>query len=180
MKLSRDNTLLLVIDVQEKIFLTMHEQPETERNMGRLIEGGKVLGLPIVWTEQYPEGLGETIPSVRKALRGHKRLEKISFSCVGDAAVKQAIESHGKRQVLMCGIEAHVCVYQTAADLMEQNYDVHVVSDAVMSRKETNYRLALEKLENLGANITSVEMALFELQGIATGETFKAIARIIK
>lgn len=180
MGLKTKNSILLVIDVQEKIFATMHEQVETETNILRLIEGIKVLGIPIVWTEQYPKGLGPTIRSVREALEAEKPLEKISFSCCGDSGVEKVIESQGKKQMLVCGIEAHVCVYQTAADLLRKGFDVHIVTDAVMSRKEDNYRLALEKMRDLGANLTSVEMALFELQKVAKGETFKAIAEIIK
>ncbi|MFQ6673149.1 MAG: hydrolase [Fidelibacterota bacterium] len=180
MKLSREETLLAIIDVQEKIFATMHEQVETEKNILRLITGAKALDLPIVWTEQYPKGLGPTLKSIREAMADHEALEKIAFSCFGDRAIRETIESLEKNQVLVCGIEAHVCVYQTAADLMENGYNVHVVSDAVMSRKASNWQVALQRMRDLGANVTSVEMALFELQAVAKGESFKAIAEIIK
>lgn len=180
MKLSPETTLLLVIDVQEKIFSTMHEQVETEEDINRLIAGAKVLGLPIVWTEQYPKGLGPTITSVRESLNGRDALEKITFSCMDDDTVRKKVASYERKQVLLCGIEAHVCVYQTATDLLDEGFDVHVVTDAVMSRRESNYRLAVARMKEMGAQLTSVEMALFELQRAARGETFKAIAAIIK
>lgn len=181
MRLSVENCLLLVVDVQEKIFATMRRRDETERNIVRLIKGAKVFQVPVVWTEQYPGGLGKTIPGIRDALKGEYRpLEKRAFSCCGDREIYREIESHGKKQILLCGIEAHVCVYQTAADLLEKGFEVHVVTDAVTSREEANRRLALDKMDGMGANLTSVEMALFELQGIARGDTFKSIAGIIK
>ena len=180
MRLEREKSFLMVIDVQEKIFSTMYEQMETEKNINRMIEGAKALNLPIVWTEQHPKGLGPTIPTVRKSLDGFNSLEKITFSCLGDAAVSSEISSLKRSQAILCGIETHVCIYQTAEDLRELKYDVHVATDAVMSRKPSNYHLALEKLARQGAQLTSVEMALFELQKIAKGETFKAISRIIK
>ena len=180
MMLSKENTLLLVIDIQEKIFQKMNEQVETEANILRLIEGSKVLDIPIVWTEQYPKGLGRTIKSVRNALQGHEVLKKITFSCLDESKIRNKIESYKKKQILICGIETHVCVYQTAIDLMERNFEVHIVSDTVMSRKDLNYHIALDKLRDMGAQITSMEMALFELQKVAKGDTFKAISEIIK
>jgi len=180
MKLKKENTLLLVVDVQEKIFATMHEKVETEKNILRLIRGVKILEIPIVWTEQYPKGLGKTIKNIRNVLKGHESLEKVTFSCLDDTNIEDTILFHKKKQVLICGIEAHVCVYQTAIDLMERKIEAHVVSDAVMSRKELNYHLAIDKLRDQGAQITSVETALFELQRVAKGETFKLLAEIIK
>ena len=180
MRLSPETALLLVIDVQEKIFATMHEEVETEENINRIVAGAKILKLPIIWTEQYPRGLGPTIASVQELLKDNEKLEKIAFSCLGDAAVKESLRTHNRKQVLVCGIEAHVCVYQTVVDLVEEGYDVHLVTDATMSRKESNYRLAVTKMGRMGAQLTSVEMALFELQRVAKGDTFKAIAGTIK
>lgn len=180
MKLSADNTALFVIDVQEKIFAVMNEQAETSRNICRIIEGAKVLDLPVLCTEQYPTGLGHTLSDVTSSLDGTKVLEKITFSCLADAAISQKLKSYGRQQVLVCGIETHVCVYQTVQDLLEEKYDVHVVTDAIMSRSASNHTLGLDKMAHLGANMTSVEMALFELQRVATGDKFKAIASIIR
>ena len=180
MRLSTETSLLIVIDVQEKIFATMYEQKRVKDNIIRMVEGAKTLKIPIIWTEQYSKGLGPTIPELRAALGGHTCYEKITFSCADDNQILKAVEKVSPRDILLCGIEAHVCVYQTAADLIDRGNRVHLVSDAVMSRHKSNHEIALQRMEQIGVNITSVEMALFEFQGAAKGETFKPIAALIK
>ncbi len=180
MRLSTETSLLIVIDVQEKIFATMYEQKRVKDNIIRMVEGAKTLKIPIIWTEQYSKGLGPTIPELRAALGGHTCYEKITFSCADDNQILKAVEKVNPRDILLCGIEAHVCVYQTAADLIDRGNRVHLVSDAVMSRHKSNHEIALQRMEQIGVNITSVEMALFEFQGDAKGETFKPIAALIK
>jgi len=180
MKLIAEETLLIVIDVQEKIFSAMYEKEKTKQNICQLIEGIKVLKIPMVWTEQYPKGLGPTLRDIAFALKGIDLMEKITFSCLGDNAVLSKIKSYSKKQVLVCGIETHVCVYQTVQDLLEEGFDVQVVTDAVMSRQKSNYNIGLQKMSAIGATLTSVEMALFELQIVASGDNFKSLARIIK
>ena len=180
MRLSTETSLLIVIDVQEKIFATMYEQKRVKDNIIRIVEGAKTLKIPIIWTEQYSKGLGPTIPELRAALGGHTCYEKITFSCADDNQILKAVEKVNPRDILLCGIEAHVCVYQTAADLIDRGNRVHLVSDAVMSRHKSNHEIALQRMEQIGVNITSVEMALFEFQGAAKGETFKPIAALIK
>tara|TARA_B100001079_G_scaffold154736_1_gene132579 strand:- start:3184 stop:3726 length:543 start_codon:yes stop_codon:yes gene_type:complete len=180
MRLSTETSLLIVIDVQEKIFATMYEQKRVKDNIIRMVEGAKTLKIPIIWTEQYSKGLGPTIPELRAALGGHTCYEKITFSCADDNQILKAVEKANPRDILLCGIEAHVCVYQTAADLIDRGNRVHLVSDAVMSRHKSNHEIALQRMEQIGVNITSVEMALFEFQGAAKGETFKPIAALIK
>ena len=180
MRLSTETSLLIVIDVQEKIFATMYEQKRVKDNIIRMVEGAKTLKIPIIWTEQYSKGLGPTIPELRAALGGHTCYEKITFSCADDNQILKAVEKVNPRDILLCGIEAHVCVYQTAADLIDRGNRVHLVSDAVMSRHKSNHEIALQRMEQIGVNITSVEMALFEFQRVARGETFKPIAALIK
>ena len=180
MRLSTETSLLIVIDVQEKIFATMYEQKRVKDNIVRMVEGAKILKVPIIWTEQYSKGLGPTIPELKSALKGHTCYEKITFSCADDDQILKAVEKVKPKDILLCGIEAHVCVYQTAVELIEMGNAVHVVVDAVMSRYKSNHEVALRKMEQVGVNITSVEMALFELQGTAKGETFKPIAALIK
>ena len=180
MKLIAGNALLLVIDVQEKIFSVMHEKKKTKRNICRVIERAKVLQVPIIWTEQYPAGLGSTLADVAAAMHGSTPLQKISFSCLGDDGITEHLKSYNRSQILVCGIETHVCVYQTVQDLLAGGIETHIVTDAVMSRHEPNHTLGLRKMAEMGAHQTSVEMALFELLGVATGEQFKAVARIIK
>ncbi len=158
----------------------MYEQKRVKDNIIRIVEGAKTLKIPIIWTEQYSKGLGPTIPELRAALGGHTCYEKITFSCADDNQILKAVEKVNPRDILLCGIEAHVCVYQTAADLIDRGNRVHLVSDAVMSRHKSNHEIALQRMEQIGVNITSVEMALFEFQGAAKGETFKPIAALIK
>ncbi len=158
----------------------MYEQKRVKDNIIRMVEGAKTLKIPIIWTEQYSKGLGPTIPELRAALGGHTCYEKITFSCADDNQILKAVEKVNPRDILLCGIEAHVCVYQTAADLIDRGNRVHLVSDAVMSRHKSNHEIALQRMEQIGVNITSVEMALFEFQGAAKGETFKPIAALIK
>ena len=180
MRLSPETSLLMVIDVQEKLFATMYEQKKVKDNIVRMVEGAKILKVPIIWTEQYSKGLGPTIPELKSALKGHTCYEKITFSCADDDQILKAVEKVKPKDILLCGIEAHVCVYQTAVELIEMGNAVHVVVDAVMSRYKSNHEVALRKMEQVGVNITSVEMALFEFQGAAKGETFKPIAALIK
>lgn len=177
--LSVDETALIVIDVQAKLLPAIDGKEELVEGVCRIIEGAKVLGLPIVWTEQNPGGLGATVPEVAELLSA-RPITKVSFSCCGESAFVEALGALGRKQVLLVGIESHVCVYQTASDLVEAGYEVHVVSDAVSSRTPTNRRIGLDKMARAGAHVTSVETALFELLRAAEGPAFKQILRIVK
>ncbi len=158
----------------------MHEQQETKRNICRVIEGANVLEIPIIWTEQYPAGLGCTLADVAAVMNGTEPLEKISFSCLGDGEITEKLKTYTRSQILVCGIETHICVYQTVQDLLAEGIETHIITDAVMSRHEANHKLGLRKMDEMGAHLTSVEMALFELLGVAEGKQFKAVAQIIK
>jgi nicotinamidase-related amidase len=179
-KLQPEETLLIVIDVQERLLPVMAEQAELLENLLKLIQGIQVLRIPILVTEQYPKGLGPTIRELRELITPFTAIEKRSFSCCGIDSFQQALERSGRRQLLVCGIEAHVCVYQTSLDLLVEEYSVHVLTDGVSSRRLSNKTLALEKLAHLGAQLTSVEMALFELLQNAEGDAFKRISAIVK
>jgi nicotinamidase-related amidase len=178
--LSVDNSVLLVIDMQEKLFRAIHQKEQLLDNLQRLIKGIKVLEIPILLTEQYPQGLGTTIPEIAQLLPDSKPLPKVNFSCCGDAAFLQAFKKLNRKQVLIAGIESHVCVYQTAADLLTAGYEVYVVRDGVSSRTEQNIDIGLKMMAQLGAKITSTETALFELLKVAKGDKFKAISKIVK
>jgi nicotinamidase-related amidase len=145
-------------------------------NTAVLIEGAKALGVPVVVTEQYPKGLGHTVPEVAEHLNGTEPIEKLCFS----ATKADGFDTHGREQALVCGIETHVCVSQTAHDLLEQGLEVHVPQDAVTSRTAENREVGLRKMERSGAVITSVETALFELLGAAGSDEFKAVQRLVK
>jgi nicotinamidase-related amidase len=175
-----DNTVLLVIDVQEKLLPVMHEKEKLVGNMQNLIHGMQVLEIPIILTEQYPRGLGKTVTEISELLTGVAPLAKTSFSCYGDAEFKNRLDACSRKQILVCGIECHVCVYQTAMDLKQAGYEVQVVADAVSSRTAENRETGLNLMRQMGITVTSSETVLFELLKIAEGEKFKAISRIFK
>lgn len=178
--LDKKSTALVIIDVQEKLTNVIFEKEKLVQNLVKLIEGAKVLGLPIIWTEQYPKGLGETIPELKSILEEIKSIEKIHFSCCGEPDFRFELEKASAHTLLVAGIEAHVCVYQTVADLIDSSFQVELVTDAISSRIPENRELGIKKCEDLGANLTSVEMCLFELLKQAGTFEFKAISKIVK
>ncbi len=178
--LDRNFTILIVVDVQGQLAQVMHEKQALFENLKSIIRGIRTLEIPILWAEQIPRKLGPTIPEIAEELNGLKPIAKSSFSCWQNRAFAEALNASGRRQVLIAGIEAHICVYQTAMDLTAAGYEVEIVADAVSSRKPENKALALHKLGNAGVKMTSVEMALFELLKDAEGEAFKKILPIVK
>ena len=179
--LTIDNTLLVVIDVQGKLAEIMHDKENLFANLERIIKGVQVLNIPIIWTEQVPEKLGSTLPQFSKLLADStKPIPKSSFSCCGVAPFTDALKSSGRQQILMAGIETHVCVYQTTLDLLAEGYEVQIVTDAVSSRTPENRHIGLTRMKDAGAILTSTEMALFELLRVAEGPQFKQIAKIVK
>ncbi|MCA1959798.1 MAG: hydrolase [Desulfomonile sp.] len=178
--LNIEDTALVVVDMQEKLVRVMHDMETLVQSAVKLIKGAQVLGLPILWTEQNPEGLGPTIPEIAELLTDLRPVTKLSFSCCGEASFEEELETLGREQILIAGIESHVCVYQTAADLLDMGFDVEVVSDAVASRTPENKRIGLDKCREYGASITSVETALFELIQGAEGPQFKELIKIVK
>ena len=178
--LSTDDTALVIIDVQGKLATLMHEREELYRNLQMLIRGARILALPVLWVEQYPEGLGPTIPEVAELLADQEPLPKTCFSACGLTEFQQRLAHSGRRQVLVAGIETHICVHQTARDLLDAGYHVEVVADAVSSRTAENRQVGLDRMVRAGANLTSVETALFELLREAGTPQFKEIARLVK
>jgi nicotinamidase-related amidase len=175
-KLDADRTTLVVVDVQEAFRPAVPEFEQIAKAVATLIEGADAIGIPIVATEQYPRGLGETVPEVAAHLpEGTTPLEKVVFS----AAEAEGFDLRGRDQALVCGIETHVCVNQTALDLLADGVDVQVAEDAVGSRTDGNKQVGLHKMERAGAEITSVETALFELLGRAGTDEFKRVQKLI-
>jgi nicotinamidase-related amidase len=169
---------LVVVDVQEGFRPAVLDFDAVVAAAGTLVRGAGALGIPIVLTEQYPKGLGSTVPELAglDELAGVKPIEKVCFS----AAEAEGFDLGGRGQALLCGIESHVCVWQTAHDLLERGVEVHVARDAVSSRTAQNRDLGLERMERSGAVITSVETALFEMLGAAGTPEFKAIQRLVR
>jgi nicotinamidase-related amidase len=174
--LDRERAALVVVDVQEAFRPAVGEFDTVAANAGVLAQGARALGLPVVVTEQYPKGLGETVPEVAGHLDGVARHPKTVFS----AARAEGFDLDGRDQALVCGIETHVCVQQTVQDLLDAGVEVHVAADATSSRTALNRRLGLEKMERSGAWVTSTEMALFELVGEAGTPEFKTIQALVK
>ena len=175
-----ENTAVTLIDVQGKLAGLMHEKDELFRNLEILIRGAEALELPILWLEQYPQRLGPTVPVIAQLLGDRKPIEKTCFSAWGSDEFRQQLQDSGRRQLLLAGIETHICVYQTARHLLAEDYHVEVVGDAVSSRTAHSKALGLEKMTRAGAQVTSVEMALFELLEAAGTPQFKTIARLVK
>lgn len=176
-----EDTVLVIVDVQGKLAQLMADKETLFANLARLVQGADVLEIPILWLEQYPEGLGPTIEPLAALLAPKRQpMPKLSFSCWGCPAFVDALRATGRRQVLLAGIETHVCIYQTTADLLAEGYEVQVVGDAVSSRTAENRQIGLQRVRDLGAAVTSTEMALFELVRVARGDRFRAIARIVR
>jgi nicotinamidase-related amidase len=178
--LNKNTTLLIVTDIQGKLAHLMFEKETLFKNIGIMIDGAKILEIPILWVEQYPDGLGQTVSEVASHLKGHTPLAKKTFSSLRDPVIIKRFEEIGRKQVIIVGIETHVCVYQTSMDLLTRGIETHVVEDAVSSRTEFNKRIGLSKIVRAGGHITSVETALFELLENADGETFKKILALVK
>jgi hypothetical protein len=176
-----EDTVLVIVDVQGKLAELMVDKENLFANLAQLVQGADVLELPILWLEQYPEGLGPTIEPLAALLAPKRQpMPKLAFSCWGCPAFVDALRATGRRQVLLAGIETHVCIYQTTADLLAEGYEVQVVGDAVSSRTAENRQIGLQRVRDLGAVVTSTEMALFELLRVARGDRFRAIARIVR
>jgi nicotinamidase-related amidase len=178
--LQTDKTALIIIDIQERLFPVMHEKEKLLRNIIKLIKGAQVLEIPILFTEQYPKGLGPTLPEIKGLVPDFKAIEKVSFNCCDEMVFCQALEAPKRKQVLIAGIEAHICVYQTAMALARAGYEVQVVGDCVASRENENKLVALFKMGAAGISPTTMEMALLELLKVAKGDKFKAISNIVK
>ena len=178
--LNIENTILIAIDFQEKLMQVMHQKEKLVENTRKLLRGLQVLEVPVIFTEQNPRGLGLTHNEISAVFSDFRPLPKLSFSCCGDREIMKEIGSSGRNQFLVAGIEAHVCVYQTAVDLLRLGYEVQVVVDCISSRSPENLAIAVERLKSEGIKITGTEMVLFELLRKAEGTKFKEISRIVK
>ncbi len=180
-KLNTTNTALLVIDIQERLFPVISNKDEIAKNTSILLKAAKELKLKTLITEQYPKGLGHTIAELNEDIQGFDIVEKTSFSVYDDNKpyIDKIIES-GVKNFVLCGIESHICVYQTAKDLLECGLNVYIAYDATGSRNINNHRQILDTQLQLGAVIVPTESILFELLGGAKHESFKVISKLIK
>ena len=180
-QLNLEDSLVLIIDVQDKLLNAVFNKEQVEKKSAIVAEAAKILGIPVVVTEQYPKGLGNTIPAVKDVLAEDTEIfEKTAFSALNNEEILEAIQKHNKKQILIFGIETHICVSQTTAALRELGYEVSVIKDACGSRAEEEYLAGLERMNDNGAYIITTEIALFEWLKGAKHPNFKAVQALIK
>lgn len=175
-----ENTQLVVLDIQGKLSQIVYQSEEVLRNSRLLIEGCRILDLPIIWVEQMPDKLGDTHPSIAEVLAGNSSIKKSSFSAYGNTEFIERVGANKRNHIVLIGIENHICVYQTAVDLLAANYEVSVVADAVSSRSESNKQIGLSMLRDIGAKVLSAEAILFALLKSAEHPKFREIAKLVK
>ncbi|MDO3379047.1 isochorismatase family protein [Geoalkalibacter halelectricus] len=179
--LKREQAVLVVVDVQERLVPVMDQDQYAKvlRNIDFVLKSARLLDLPVVGTEQYPRGIGHMVPELADACRD-KVIEKLSFGSCGEPAFVDHLKSLGRRQVIVTGMEAHVCVYQTVLGLLREGFDVHLLRDGIISRGEVDYLNALELSRAAGAVVTTAETAVFQLVGVSSDPQFKAISALVK
>ena len=178
--LQADKSILVIVDIQGRLATLMYKKDRLFVNVVRMVKASRVLDIPVLWNEQLPDKLGETVPEIKAALTDMSPLVKSTFSCCDNPTFVEQLKATGRKQVLLTGIETHICVYQTAMHLIEQGFEVHLLIDAVSSRFEYNYHLGVQRIKDAGGILTSVEMALFEMFKVAQGDKFKEIVKIVK
>ncbi|SMC68982.1 Nicotinamidase-related amidase [Desulfocicer vacuolatum DSM 3385] len=176
-----DNTVLLVIDIQGKLATMMHESDALFSSVSTLIQGMKAMDVPIVWMEQLPDKLGSSISQVSDLLTPDiEPISKHTFSCCKNSQFMDRFNAINRKQVLLAGIESHICVYQTGVDLLDQGCEVQMVADCVSSRTPENRQLGIDRICQAGGGVTSVEMIFFELLQKAEGDLFRQVVKLIK
>ncbi len=178
--LSIDKSVMILVDVQGQLAQLMYKKEDFFKSLEIIVQGMKILNIPIIWMEQIPKNLGPTTEQISKHLDGQSPIEKFSFSCCGEPKFDDAFKKLGRTQILLSGIETHICVFQTGYELLNQGHEVHVLSDCVSSRTRENKDVGIRRLLDSGAQLSCVEMALFELMRAAKGDAFKQIIKLIK
>src|SRR4030042_684157 len=176
--LQRERTVLLIIDIQERILDVIHQYERVIENTLKLIRGMKILNIPIYYTEQYPKGLGPTADVLKSELGESNAIQKMSFSCYAAGDLFDEFKKKNIETVIVCGIESHVCVLQTVLDLIANGFKVHLATDAVSSRRISDYEIAVNRMRSNGAEITTTESILFEILNVCGTDEFKAISKI--
>ncbi len=177
---STDESILIIIDIQERLVNAMRVKDSVIGNCLHLIELAKMIAMPVLVTEQYPKGLGRTIEAIKKAVPDYQPIEKVSFSCCGEQGFVNKLRALKRKTIIMTGMETHVCVLQTCVHLLNEGFNVHIVKDAVCSRTKENWNTGVEYMRNAGAVISCTETVLFQLLKVAGTEEFKAISKRIK
>ena len=178
--LQANESCLIVVDIQGKLAQLMDDKEMLFRNVKILIKAAGILDIPIIWCQQYPQGLGATVEEIAELLTNNEPVDKVSFDCLGDKKFRTKLENLDKKNIILCGIETHICIYQTARSLLKEGYNVEVAADAVSSRTLQNKQIAIDRMRTEGAKVSSTEMILFELLGEAKGDKFKEIVELVK
>lgn len=179
-RISAQDSQILLVDMQEKLLPGIWQKDALLRRCRLLLRGAALLGQPVMVTHQYAKGLGETEHSLRGLLHPYAPMDKMSFSCYGDAAIAQALKGSGRRTVVLCGIETHICVQQTALDLLDAGYRVVLLADCMGARRPEDSQVALERMRQAGAEVSTCEAVLFEWMERAGTEAFKQFSRLVK
>lgn len=178
--INREDAVLVAIDFQEKLMPAMSDPERLSETVVKLAKGICALEIPVLVTQQYTKGLGPTVAPVAEALGDFEPIDKTSFSAMGEPAFVQALTDAGRKTVILMGIEAHICVQQTAIELIERGYDVYVIQDCIASRKESDNLCSQKRMAAAGAVITTYESVLYELLRGAKADGFKAVSAIVK
>ncbi|MDB6081258.1 MAG: putative isochorismatase hydrolase [Chlamydiia bacterium] len=178
--LLKESTGLLVVDIQEKLFQKMYQKEDLLKKLGLVIEAAKILQLPIILSEQYPQGLGSTVSAVQTILEPVEVFEKTTFSCLGSQALQEAIAKKSVKNWLIIGIETHICILQTAKDFLTHDLQPVVITDATSSRNLVDHKSAIKEMRTLGIRCSTAETILFELVRDAKAKEFKAISQLVK
>jgi len=178
--LNKENSALLVIDVQEKLVPAIYENESMADVCTTLVKGFRLLDLPVYYTEQYPQGIGPTVQPIKDALEGIEAREKVTFSCAGIEGFVQELRKEKIRNLVLCGIESHVCVWQSSVDFIHAGFSTVVAEDGVSSRTQRNKQCALKRMSENGVQVACAEMILFELMQTSEHEKFKEILALIK
>lgn len=177
--IDRNRAVFVLVDAQERLLKAMENRDQVISNANKLIEAAKIMGIPLIVSEQYPKGLGSTSPRISLP-DATRPIEKISFSCFGSEDFKSRLRHLGRDTLVIFGTEAHICVLKTALDAMKEGLQAHVVSDAVSSRREEDRKAGIDRMRQSGVFIVSSEMALFQLMDEAGSEEFKAVSSLVK
>jgi nicotinamidase-related amidase len=180
MRIKKENSIAVVVDIQSRLFPIIHDHDTILKNNRILISGLKALKVPIVVTQQYTKGLGGTVPEIEEVLGAYKHIEKTAFSCCDEPRFNEDLALAARSFVVVTGIEAHVCVMQTVNDLIAQGYKPIVVEDCIGSRKPNDKKIAVERMRQAGALITTYESILFELLKYSGTDEFREISRLVK
>lgn len=178
--LTKENTALVVVDVQDKLLPYVIGKDEVLSNIQMLIKFAHIMDIPVILTEHYPKGLGVTVPEIKEVLSEYEPKEKVIFSCWGSMDFTEKLKELGVKRLMIAGIESHICVQQTTLDAINSGYEVHVISDAVSSRNQRNLEIGLEKMRQFNAVISSTEMAMYEIMERADTKEFKEVLKLVR